>query len=118
MSNQTMADAFAPAEARYRAEVMEHTWGHLAPQKNKTYRGHVIFALGCFGSDYLNPTVLVCELGNLGSSPWFFDALIEFLQSLGGTAGGVYRFDGAFRNYKFKGTRRQLQFAELNGAAK
>lgn len=107
MSAQTMLDAFAPVEARYRAQVLEDTWGHLAPRKNKAYRGHVIFALGCFGSDALNPTVLVCEIG-LDGSPWFFDALIDFCHSLGGEEGGVYRWDGAFRNYEFTGMVRRL----------
>lgn len=107
MSAQTMADAWAPIEANYRAKVYEATWGHLAPRKNKSYRGHIVFALGCFGNDHLNPTVLECEIG-LDSSPWFFDALIEFLESLGGHEGGVYRWDGTFRNYIFKGTVNRL----------
>jgi hypothetical protein len=104
MSHQNIADAFAPAEARYRAQVMAETWGHLAPKRNKIYRGHVTFAIGCFGSDHLNPTCLSCEFEDLESSPWFFDALNDFLQSLETEAGCVYRFDGTFRNYEFKGT--------------
>ncbi len=107
MSAQSMADAFAPVEALYRARVIESTWGHLAPLKNKTYSGHMVFALGCFGSDALNPTVLECEIG-LDSSPWFYDAMIDFLSSLGGDEGGVYRWDGTFRNYEFKGTVRRI----------
>lgn len=107
MSAQSMADAFAPVEARYHAQVLESTWGHLAPRKNKKYRGHVVFALGCFGSDYLNPTVLVCEIG-LDGSPWFFEALMDFLRSLEGDEGGVYRWDGIFRNYEFSGSFRRL----------
>lgn len=103
MSSQTFADVWAPVEAHYRAQVMEATWGHLAPRKNKTYRGHITFALGCFGSDHLNPTALECEIG-LDSSPWFFEAMEDFLRSLGGEEGAVYRWEGAFRNYEFKGT--------------
>lgn len=114
MSSQTIADAFAPAEAAYRAQVMEDTWGHLAPHRNALYRGHITFALGCCGSDGLNPTVLECEFvnrkhGEIDGSPWFHDAMNDFLQSLGGNEGAVYRFDGAFRNYEFKGSVRQLQ---------
>lgn len=105
----TLADAFAPVEARYRAEVYEETWGHLAPRRNKTYRGYAIFTFGCFGSEYLNPTVLECELG-IDSSPWFHSALIEFLETFGGeeATGRVYRWDGTFRNYEFKGLVRRL----------
>lgn len=106
-----LPDAFAEVEAHYRAQVLKETWGHLAPRKNKAYKGHITFALGCFGSDDLNPTVLSCEL-NIDSSPWFFDAMIEFLQSLGGEAGGVYRWDGTFKNYEFKGTVRRLKIGD------
>lgn len=85
MSAQTMAEVFAPVQAIHRARILADTWGHLAPKKNRTYRGYVVFALGCFGSDSLNPTVLECEL-----------------------EGGVYRWEGAFRNYKFAGSVRRL----------
>lgn len=112
MSAQTMADAWAPVEAHYRAQVFEETWGHLAPRKNKSYRGHITFALGCFGNDPLNPTVLACEIG-IDSSPWFFDAMIDFLQSLKCEEGGVYRWEGAFRNYEFKGAVQRLSLGEV-----
>lgn len=98
-----MADAFAPAEARYKAEIMADTWGHLAPKKNKAYHGHIVFAIGCFGSDHLNPTPLACEFDDLDSSPWFFDAMMDFLRDIETKEGCVYRFDGTFRNYEFKG---------------
>ncbi len=107
MSAQSMADAFAPVEARYRAQVYKETWGHLAPRKNKVYRGYVIFALGCFDSGHLNPTVLSCEIG-IDDSPWFFDALHEFLRTLKGDEGGVYRWDGTFKNYNFTGSVRRI----------
>jgi hypothetical protein len=109
MSHQCLADAFAPAEARYKAAVMGDTWGHLAPKRNKIYRGHLIFAVGCFGSDYLNPTAIECEFRGLDSSPWFFDAVCEFMQSLDTEEGGVYRWDGTFRNYEFTGTVKRLK---------
>jgi hypothetical protein len=109
MSSQTIADAFAPAEAHYKAEVMSNTWGHLAPHKNKTYRGHIVFAVGCFGSDHLNPTALECEFKGLDSSPWFFDAMQNFLRNMETSEGHVYRFDGTFRNYEFKGRVRELK---------
>lgn len=107
MSAQTMYEAFAPAEAVYKAQVMADTWGHLAAKKNKTYQGVLVFAVGIFGSDDLNPTALHCEFrageDELNSSPWFFDAMADFIGSLKCVAGGVYRFDGTFRNYRFKG---------------
>lgn len=118
MSAYTMAKAFAPIEARYHAQIMAETWGHLAPEENKTYRGHVVFSIGCFGSDYLNPTILTCEFKakdrQLDDSPWFYDALADFLQDGQGIAkqrypiGSVWRFDGSFKNYKFNGSMRRL----------
>lgn len=115
MSSQTMADAFAPIEARYREQVMRDTWGHLAPTKNRTYRGFIVFAIGCYGSDELNPTVLSIDFKGLDDSPWLFDELAEFLgkpqwntDRKRWKTGCVYRFDGAFKNYKFKGRFRRL----------
>ena len=106
MSHQCLADAFAPAEARYKAAVMVDTWGHLAPKKNTTYRGHFVFAVGCFGSDHLNPTAIECEFNDpeeeLESSPWFYEALNDFMQEMDTEAGGVYRWEGTFRNYTFR----------------
>lgn len=109
MSHQCLADAFAPAEARHKARVMAATWGHLAPKRNRTYRGHVIWALGCFGNDHLNPTVLECELSGLESSPWFYEALHDFLRTQSDQAGGLFRFDGTFRNYQFRGRVQKLR---------
>jgi hypothetical protein len=111
MSAQTMAEVFAPVEARYHAQILKETWGHLAAVKNRKYRGHIIWGLGCFGSENLNPTVLQCELEGLDSSPWFFDALIDFLQDHSSEEGAVFRFDGFFRNYEFVGSIRRLKLA-------
>lgn len=104
--------------AEYHAVVVKATWGHLAPSKNKTYHGHLTFALGIFGSDDLNPTALECEFKTqrsetLDSSPWFFDAMTDFMQSLECEAGGVYQFVGTFRNYKFEGTIRRMQLSAV-----
>lgn len=110
----SLADAFAPAEAHYRSQVMADTWGHLAPRRNVIYRGHVIWALGCFGSDNLNPTVLDFEMESrtgleLNSSPWFYDCVIDFLQKHSKEEGAVFRFDGSFRNYVFTGKITRLK---------
>lgn len=101
-------DAFIPAEIEYRAQVMANTWGHLAPKKGKTYRGRIVYAVGCFGSDHLNPTAIVSEFEGLDESPWFFDALTEFIGEQGGEPGCVYECKGTFRNYEFKGSVRCL----------
>src|ERR1700741_2081802 len=108
MSAQTISEAFAPVEAHYRAEIFAETWGHLAPRKNKLYRGSIIFAVGIYGDDALNPTVLKSSFEGLEDSPWFFEAQAEFLAGLDFEEGCVYRFEGTFRNYVFKGDCRKL----------
>jgi hypothetical protein len=106
-------------EGVWRPKIMKETWGHLAPKKNKLYRGHITFAIGRFGSDNLNPMPLECSLvardgEELDGSPWFYDAMIDFLYSLrkADQEGSVWRFDGSFRNYNFVGnvTKAELKF--------
>ena len=85
--------------------------GPPRPEKNKTYRGRIVFAIGCYDSGDLNPTTLVCEFKTrqgkeLDSSPWFYGTLQDFLFSLDDArdTGCVYEFKGTFRNFVFKGT--------------
>lgn len=116
----SLTDAFAPIEAHYRAQVEKDIWGHFAPQKNVKYKGYVIFSVGCFGSDPLNPTVLHFYLlgGGKGkgakileSSPWFHGALMDFLRKLKAEIGRVYKWEGSFRNYEFDGTVREMKLS-------
>ncbi len=126
MSHSSFAAAFEPAEHLYKMQVMAATWGHLAPIKNKTYKGHIVWALDLYDSGYLNPKILAMEI-NVTDSPWFFNAMIDFLQDIHekmfsadrksfwgpsdreiATAGTIWRWDGTFRNYVWKGTVRQL----------
>lgn len=122
-----MEEAMAPAEARYREYIMTETWGHLAPKRNKTYTGEIIWALDLYDSGYLNPKVLKCELGDLPDSPWFYSAMMDFLRSLTDrpdgdnrkqedeTTGRLYIWKGTFRNYKFSGTFQQILVPGLGG---
>ena len=116
MSAQTMAEVFAPVEARYHAQILKETWGHLAAVKNRKYTGHITWALGCYGDENLNPTILEAELKGsdgklLDGGPWLFDAMIDFLHSHSTEEGAVFRFDGFFRNYEFVGSIRRLKLA-------
>lgn len=120
-------DAMIPAIQRQQEEIFAMTWGHLAPKKNHTYRGHIVWALDLYDCGYLNPKVLECELPGLSDSPWFYDAMIDSLQKIHdemfsdhrktfwgpsnreiATAGTIWRWEGTFRNYTFKGKVRQL----------
>ena len=99
----SLGDALATIESNNRAIVQQDTFGHLAPKRNEVYKGRLVFGIGCFGCDTLNPTALFCEFDGLDSSPWFFDAVCEFMQDRELTAGCVYEFLGTFKNYEFTG---------------
>lgn len=102
-------EAFAPIEAKYRADIAVETWGHLAPRRRKAYQGSFVFAIPEYDSG--NPCIVSAAFEGLGDSPWLYDAMQDFAEQIIPRDGnglnpesGVYRFDGTFRNYEFKGT--------------
>jgi hypothetical protein len=103
-SGNYMEAAMAPAELSYKMAVLDDTWGHLAPKKNRTYRGFIVFAIAAYGGDMV---ILDAHFDDLDDSPWLFDAMQDFVfkdyQQL--TDGAVYKWEGTFRNYRFTGTR-------------
>lgn len=120
----SLPDAFAPAEMVYRERLLEATWGHLAPVKNRRYSGRIVFVTGIYGDEENNPTTLYCKLsnktlGDLPDSPWFYDFLQDwYFEQVDAdllTPGVVYEFKGSFFNYKFAGKIRAL--ANYGGTA-
>jgi hypothetical protein len=106
MSKETFGEQFNKHDEMYREAVMQDTWGHLAPKKNKIYKGRVVFAIGCYDSGDLNPTPLTSDFEDLSSSPWFYDALHDFLRNLPEKyreTGCVYEWVGTFKNYQLEG---------------
>ena len=99
----SLSSAFAPAEFEYKARVMACTWGHLAPKKNKKYRGQVFFSCADYGGDI----VILKSSMDAPDSPWFFDAMQAFvcdqLDRPELERGEVYCFEGTFCNYRFVG---------------
>lgn len=94
-----MEEAFAPVEARYRAQVMGETWGHLAPQARTKYKGSVLFAHSVYGGD--GTTVIRTDFQELPDSPWFYEGLHELAgehRSEHGddVEGGVYLWTGYY----------------------
>jgi hypothetical protein len=87
MSSQTLYEAFRPAEEAYREAVLRDTWGHLAPEKGRSYPGRIVFSFGVYDSGDLNPTVLVCDFGELDGGPWFYNA-VQLLPGAAGPGGG------------------------------
>lgn len=101
----SMQDAFAPVEAANRDNVMQSTWGHLAPKKGKSYKGTIVWAQGCYGN---STTALSVEFKDLDDSPWLYEAVHEFMFAQDTEVGNVYMFTGAFRNYKFIGKVKRI----------
>lgn len=106
-------DALIPAEIENKRRVMKETWGHLAPHRNAVYRGRIVYVCGIYGSDHLNPTVIFENLtsrtcGQIDGSPWWYDALHDFLRTQENEVGVVYEWTGQFINYQFTGERQVL----------
>lgn len=82
---------------------MQATWGHLAPDGERTYSGHFVFALGCFG----DLAVVEAEFEDLPDSPWFHEDLHNWIWDHKPEEGRIYRFDGTYcrdRDDLFVGT--------------
>lgn len=104
MSNaESWAATFAPIAQHNQQNVFKQTWGHLAPEKNKTYKCKVLFTIGAYQSGTRSLVDTWFE-SDLDSSPWLYDALYEMINSLDYISKeGVYLIDGSFRNFRWYG---------------
>jgi hypothetical protein len=108
-------------ELHQREQVLRETWGHLAPEKDRTYEGRFVYAVQCYNSE--SPVVLDFDFPGLRDSLWLYEYLEEFIYylttgdlgkwphedlPLKTEAGCVYEFVGTFRNYKFSGMHNLL----------
>lgn len=95
-----LAEIFADVEARNRDIVEAETWGHLAPEQQRTYPGTVVFAVSEYGD---NVPVFV-RFDDLPDSPWLFEGLNRWIGDQVLPPGshqralepGVYRFTGTY----------------------
>src|SRR5687768_11205030 len=92
-------DAFLPVEHANYVAVQEATWGHLAPEKGRTYTGSMLFTQ----SEYGDIVVIRANFEGLDDSPWLFEALNNFAADHAIDPGAIYLFRGTFRNYRFRG---------------
>ena len=69
-----IVDAYG--ERKYQ-EVMQDTWGHLAPEPGTKYEGYLTFA----HSDYSSQGSIIIEarFEGLDDSPWFFQDLNDYI---------------------------------------
>lgn len=118
-----MKNVFHQLEEDYRWKVYEDTWGHLAPQKNRTYRGAVTIAFGLYDSGYLSPTIIE-ESGLPDGSPWWHTAIHKYLEDLveenehsaEWDSGYVLRLSVTFRNYRFWLTKTEVLVRPASGS--
>jgi hypothetical protein len=105
-ANDYMDTALAPVKLANKIAIMKSTWGHLAPRRNKIYRGYIVFSKSAYGEEI----IIDADFVDLPDSPWIFEAMRDFCfpddDSL--LDGAVYRFQGTLRNYTFSGIRRVL----------
>jgi hypothetical protein len=117
-ANNYMDAAMAPANLAHKQAILKDTWGHLAPSKNRTYRGYIVFSIAGYGGDMV---ILDADFVGLPGSPWFFDAMHHFVfgepQWSDLIDGAVYRFEGSFRNYRFRG-KRTILYQPARGSAR
>jgi len=84
-------ELFSEHEARERSAVMHDTWGHLAPTARVRHKGFIVFAKTC----YRQEVVIESEFSGLNDSPWYYDALHDYIsEKLNTRDEGIYRFDG------------------------
>jgi hypothetical protein len=96
----SFAEAFIPAEQEHKNRVMHATWGHLAPEPRKKYRGYMVFACG----QYRDIVVISSDYSDMPNSPWLYQAEHDFAFKKA-KRGKVHRFDGTLmmcKNGKFK----------------
>lgn len=108
MSNaQSWAETFAPIQSHYRNAVLQDTWGHLAPQKNRSYKLSILFMVSEYGNT--GNTLIDTKLADdLKDSPWLYDAINEEINKHELKDSGVYRIDGTFRNFRFYGKPKKV----------
>ena len=103
-------DAYAK---RKEEQVMQDTWGHLAPKINKTYKGTMIYAHSVYGDIVL----LYSNFKNLDDSPWLFEAMQDYLSEHCENE-GVYQWEGRLTvhdcaGYCFGGEIERIDFINI-----
>lgn len=112
MSNSnSWAQVMGPVLAHQKQICLRETWGHLAPEKNTSYKIDILFCYTEYGN--LGTVLIDTKLGNgLEDSPWLYDAINDYIQSFE-VPSGVYIISGTFRNFRFYGRpQAQTTFTE------
>lgn len=99
----SMASICATIEADAKCRVMHETFGHLAVEPgSKPFPGSFLFIYGEYG-DF---PCIESNFPGVEDSPWFFDAMNEYIwgkikdKGPASEKGRVYRFTGTYRMFK------------------
>lgn len=98
----SMEEAFAPALAKYKAEVIFATFGHLEPKPRRKYRGYIVFTWAGYGG---NIDIITASFKGLNDSPGLCmdmqDFVSRYFERRDWTGRGtVRRFDGVYMRFK------------------
>ena len=97
---------------RKKQQVMQSTFGHLAPKEGKTYKGTMIYVHGEFGDIVL----LAADFKKLNDSPWLYGAMADYL-SEHCEAEGIYKWTGQMTkendHYFFGGKIERMDFKNI-----
>ena len=92
----SLEQAFAGVDARYRAQVMHETWGHLEQKRGELQRGWFTFAIADYGGQHV---ILASDWGALPDSPGLFIAMMDYV-ARHGVRGSTMRLEGHVRRFK------------------
>lgn len=92
----SLAQAFAGSDARYRAEVMHQTWGHLEQRRGEVQTGWFVFSIAAYEGTHV---ILDSDWGALPDSPGLYEAMQDYIFRHG-QRGVVTRLEGHVRRFK------------------
>lgn len=99
-----MLETLASIEAINRQNVRNETWGHMAPQKNVSYKGKVRFVLTDHSHYGCQPIILEYDFPNLQGPyihDYLFDKVLDWKKDEELKTGIIYERELTFRNYRF-----------------
>lgn len=90
--DMSLAEVFAPIEAKYRSQVLQSTWGHLKPRTRKLYPAKIVFTCAGYGGSY---EIIDAQIKGVGDSPWLFEHMMDFVAKKA-VQGKVHVFEGSY----------------------
>jgi len=80
-----------------------NTWGHLAPMKNKTYKGHIVVMKAQHGEYGWGTLILSYDFGDI-NGPYTHEDIMQRVSDnifLDENDDKIYRINISFRNYVY-----------------